>query len=76
MWDGFVDCVRKYTTAFLTLEQQKEFEKAIKPSMESIHQLCIQDESYQSGRFSCIFAGFVFLIEVKNFQNPGASRKL
>ncbi|CAL4096146.1 unnamed protein product [Meganyctiphanes norvegica] len=47
MWDGFVTCIRNYTSTYLTSAQQANFEAAIDPSLQSIMLLCREDPNYQ-----------------------------
>ncbi|XP_018015295.1 uncharacterized protein LOC108672177 [Hyalella azteca] len=48
MWSAFVDCIRDYTTHFLNPDQLEAFGAAIEPSMQSIHELCAENQVYRT----------------------------
>ncbi|KAF2365882.1 hypothetical protein FHG87_003351 [Trinorchestia longiramus] len=48
MWGAFVDCIRDYTTHFLTPDQLDAFGAAIEPSMQSIHELCAENQAFRT----------------------------
>lgn len=53
-WNNFVDCLKKYTDRCFTDQQRFQFNKAVENPIESVHQMCMQQD-YQDGRNLYLF---------------------
>lgn len=48
IWNHFVDCLKSYTDDCFTVQQRKQFNKAVESPIASVHQMCTQPDYQKS----------------------------